>query len=186
METAASSSLKIALGLALALVQAACIKAPPIVVVDRATALEQQAGGSYAEVEKKLAHAGVAPRPAPFTPDQLEALGIKQAPLSNALELTDADRMDLLLQQHCIGEKRDGLLADTHGDCVGAADRAVSVALVDRVNHARVQLFAWMEKTKPEVPAAKLREGWRDAHAKGVVCGAWMQRDDDKWEAKKC
>jgi hypothetical protein len=178
--------LKIAAAIALVLAAAGCIKAPPIVVVDRATALEQQAGGSYEEIEKKLAQAAIAPRPAPFTPAELDALGIKQAALTDTLDVTDADRMDLLLQQHCIGEKRDGLLADTHDDCVGAADRATSIALVDRVNHARVQLFAWMEKTKPEVPAAKLRDAWREVHARGVVCGGWIQQADDKWGAKKC
>jgi Protein of unknown function (DUF1318) len=163
-----------------------CIKAPPIVVVDRATALEQQAAGSYEDVEKKLAHAAVAPRPVPFTPDQLEALGIKQAPLSDSLELTDADRIDLLLQQHCVGEKKDGLLADTHDDCVGAADHAQSVALLDRVNHARVQLFEWMQKEKPNAKPGELRDAWREAHEKGVVCGGWIQNDAGKWEAKKC
>ena len=163
-----------------------CIKTPPIIVVDLATALEQQAAGSYEDIEKKLAHAAVSPRPVPFTPDQLEALGIKQAPLSDSLELTDADRVDLLLQQHCVGEKKDGLLADTHDDCIGAADHAASVALVDRVNHARIQLFEWMQKEKPNEKAGALREAWREAHLKGVVCGAWLQNDAGKWEGKKC
>ncbi len=38
-----------------------CVKAPEIVVVDRATALEQQAAGSFADVEQDLAQRAVSP-----------------------------------------------------------------------------------------------------------------------------
>ncbi len=50
-------------------------------MVDRATALEQQAAGSFDELEQQLARAAIAPRPVPLTPEQLEALGIAPPPL---------------------------------------------------------------------------------------------------------
>jgi hypothetical protein len=164
----------------------ACFKAPAIVVVDRATALEQQAGGSFEEVEGELARHAVEPRPVPLTPDQLEALGLKPTAIVDRTDQTEADRVDLLLRQHCIGEGKDGLLADTHDDCIGASDRGDAIALIDRTNRARLQLFRWMHGARPGKSSEALRREWRDLHARGVVCRGWMQRDDGTWEAKKC
>jgi hypothetical protein len=170
----------------LALAPIGCIKPPEIVMVDRATALEQQAGGSFQEVEKKLVRSAVGPRPVPLTPRQLEALGIKPPPLVDTTEQTEADRVDALLRQRCVGEGRDGLLVDTYDACIGAADRVLSVELVDRTNRAREQLWRWMHAQRPEVPLEALRRTWRAEHARGVVCRGWIQRDDGGWEAKKC
>ena len=175
-----------ALLLAAALCAVGCIKPPEIVMVDRATALEQQAGGSFAELEKKLARAAVAPRPVPLTPDQLEAPGIAPAPPVDQTEMTDADRVDDMLGRHCIGEGRKGLLVDTSDVCHGAVDHDEVVKLVDRVNRARGQLWRWMHEQRPELSVEELRSRWRKAHATGVVCGGWMEGDDGKWEAKSC
>jgi hypothetical protein len=153
---------------------------------DRATALEQQAAGSFDELERKLDHAAVAPRPVPFTPDELEALGIKPLPLVDDTELTDADRLDALLRQHCIGEGRDGLLVDTHEACRERRDLTGSLELVDRVNRARVQLWRWMQQERGDSTPDSLRKTWRRVHARGVVCGGWIQRDDGGWEEKGC
>jgi hypothetical protein len=163
-----------------------CIKAPEIVVVDRATALELQAAGSYDELEKQLAERAVSPQPVPLTPNQLEALGIMPTPLVDHTDDTDADRVDALLRQHCIGEGKDGLLVDTYDECRGSTDRVAAVALVDRTNRARVQLWRWMHSKRPDMSMDDLRRAWHEAHALGVVCRAWIQRDDDQWEAKKC
>lgn len=163
-----------------------CIKAPEIVMVDRATALEQQAGGSFPEIEKKLARASISPRPVPLTPDQLESLGMTPAALSDEHEVTDADRVDDLLERHCIGETKDGLLADTGDACHGAVDHDEVTKLVDRVNRARAQLWRWMHEQKPDVAVEDLRKRWRATHAAGVACGAWMQNEDGKWEPKSC
>ncbi len=163
-----------------------CIKAPEIVMVDRATALEQQAGGSFPEIEKKLARASISPRPVSLTPDQLESLGMTQSALSDEHETTDADRVDDLLERHCIGETNDGLLADAADACHGAVDRDEVTKLIDRVNRARAQLWRWMHEQKPDVPVEDLRKRWHATHAAGVTCGAWMQKDDGKWEAKSC
>src|SRR5262245_61436539 len=103
---------------------AGCIKAPEIVLVDRATALEQQAAGSFHELEHQLARARNQPQPAPPTPEQLEELGNPPPNLTDKTDRTDADRVDELLKQRCIGEARDGLVADTPEACKGSADHA--------------------------------------------------------------
>ncbi len=171
---------------ALAVLAAGCVSAPQIVMSDRATALEQQAAGTFDELERKLDHAAVAPRPVPLTPDELEALGIKPLPLVDETELTDADRLDGLLRERCIGEGRDGLLVDTHEACRGRQDLTEALELVDRVNRARVQLWRWMQQERRDASADALRRTWRRAHARGVVCGGWIQRDDGGWEEKRC
>ena len=156
-----------------------CIHAPEIVLVDRATALEQQAAGSYADLERKLARASLAPRPEPLTPEQLETLGIAPPSLVNDTERTDADRVDALLTQHCLGESRDGTLAYTHSACKGAVDRTQALALVDRTNGARQQLWRWMKARRPELagqPLDEIRKAWHATHARGIVCGGWIQK----------
>ena len=126
-----------------------CIRAPEIVMVDRATALEQQAAGSFDDLDRSLTRSGIVPRPVPLTPAQLEALGIKPTALVDETDLTDADRIDALLRLHCVGEGRDGLLADTHGACRGFADRGTSVVLIERVNRARAQLSIVITASRP-------------------------------------
>jgi hypothetical protein len=179
-------TMKRALILASALVAVGCIKAPEIVMVDRATALEQQASGSYAELEKKLAQAAVTPRPVPLTPDQLAALGMAPAALADQTEMTDADRVDDMLERHCVGEGRNGLLVETSETCHGAVDRDELVKRVDRVNHARGQLWRWMHEQRPDVSLDELRNRWRKAHLGSVVCGGWIEGDDGTWGAKSC
>jgi len=163
-----------------------CVKAPEIVVVDRATALEQQAAGSFDTLERDLAGRAIAPEPVPLTPDQLEALGIKPTPIVDDTHDTEADHVDGLLQQHCIGEGNDGFLADTHDDCKGAADQAEAVKHINRTNRARVQLWRWMQAQRPDLTMDVVRQAWRESHVRGVVCDGWMQRADGQWEAKKC
>lgn len=175
-----------ALVLAGALAVAGCIKAPELVVVDRATALEHQASGSYAELEKKLARASVTPRPVPLTPAELESLGMSSGAMADQTETTDADRVDEMQRRHCVGEARDGLLVDTSDVCHGAVDRDEIVKLVDRVNHARGQLWRWMHDQRPELSLDELRARWRKAHVTSVVCGGWIQGDDGTWGAKSC
>jgi hypothetical protein len=170
-----------------ALALGGCIKAPEIVMVDRATALEQQAAGSFTELENKLARAAMAPKPAPLTPEQLEALGIPPPAIVDDTERTDADRVDALLTQHCVGEGRDGALVETHDACKGAADRTQAAALIERANGARQQLWRWMQtRTTPKAQLDDVRKAWHKTHARGVVCGGWLQRDDGGWEEKKC
>jgi hypothetical protein len=168
------------------LVPVGCFKAPEIVMVDRATALEQQAGGSFDELEQKLDRAGIEPRPVPFTPEQLEALGIHQAPLVDGAGLTDADRLDGLLAQHCVGEGKDGLIVETKDACKGGADPQEVETLLDRTNRARRQLWRWMHAQKPSVAEDELKRAWREAHVRNVVCGGWLEGADGKWQEKSC
>jgi hypothetical protein len=168
------------------LLLAGCFKAPEIVMVDRATALEQQAGGSFDELEQKLDRAGIEPRPVPFTPEQLEALGIHTTPLVDGTGLTDADRLDGLLVQHCVGEGKDGVLVNTKEACKGGADAQEIETLLDRANRARRLLWRWMHEQKPNVPEDELKRTWRDAHLRNVVCGGWLEGPDGKWQEKSC
>jgi hypothetical protein len=163
-----------------------CITAPEIVLFDRATALEHQAAGSFAELERKLVREGIAARPVPLTADDLQALGIQPPPLVDEIDLTEADRVDALVAQHCIGEARDGTLADTHDTCRVSADQVAARTLIDRVNRARQQLWHWMHARQPKSAPAELRRSWRQTHLLGVVCGGWVQKDDGSWEAKQC
>ncbi|HEX3772090.1 MAG TPA: DUF1318 domain-containing protein [Polyangiaceae bacterium] len=159
---------------------------PEFVIVDRATALEQQASGSFDDVEQRLDRAAVEPRPVPLTPAQLEALGIGSAPKADGAEVTDADRVDALLVQHCIGEGHEGLLVDTRDQCHGAADSEEVLRTVEAVNRARRQLWRWMHDQKTSASVDELRKAWREAHLRAAVCGAWVEGDDGKWQGKAC
>jgi hypothetical protein len=165
---------------------AACYKPPEIVMVDRATALEQQASGSFDDIEQKLDRAAIEPRPVPLTPEQLEALGVRPAPLVDESDLTDADRLDGLLAQHCAGEGKDGLIVDTRDACKGTADAEEVQTLLERVNRARRQLWRWMHEQRIDVSEAELQREWRENHVRNVVCGGWIEGSDGKWEGKSC
>jgi Protein of unknown function (DUF1318) len=165
---------------------AGCFKPPEIVMVDRATALEQQAAGSFEELEQHLDRSAIEPRPVPLTPEQLEALGVRPPPLVDESELTDADRVDGLLAQHCAGEGKDGLLVDTHDACRGAADPDEVHTLIERVNRARRQLWRWMHEQRADVGEDDLRRAWRENHLRNVVCGGWVEGTDGTWKGKSC
>lgn len=165
---------------------AACFKPPEIVMVDRATALEQQASGSFDDIERKLDRAAIEPRPVPLTPEQLDTLGVRPPPLVDESDLTDADRLDGLLAQHCLGEGKDGLVVDTREACKGAADAEQVQVLLERVNRARRQLWRWMHQQRLDVPEADLEREWRENHLRNVVCGGWIEGGDGKWQSKPC
>jgi hypothetical protein len=169
-----------------ALASPGCISAPEIVMVDRATALEEQAAGSFKDVEQRLARAAMNPTPVPLTPNQLEELGLQPAPLVENMGKTQADRIDELLRRHCVGEGRDGLLVDTRRRCQAGRLTADDVALVERVNRSRLQLWQWMRTVRPGVAEEQLRRSWQQVHAQGVVCGGWVEADDGTWGEKKC
>jgi hypothetical protein len=165
---------------------AGCVKAPEFVMVDRATALEQQAAGSFDELEQRLDRAAIEPRPVPLSPEQLEALGIRPPPLVDESDLTDADRLDGLLTQHCVGEAKDGLVADTRDACKGGVDAEQLQHLVERVNRARRQLWRWMHEERADVAETELRRAWREKHLRDVVCGGWIEGSDGQWHGKAC
>lgn len=170
---------------ALAPLSAGCFSSE-VNMSDQASALEQQASGSFDDLEKRLDRAAIEPRPVPLTPEQLAVLGASASPRADTTGLTEADRVDGLLVQHCVGEGADGLLADTHDECVGAADADAIAELVDRVNRSRKQLWKWMHERRADASVDDLRRGWREAHLRGVVCGGWIEGDDHKWQSKAC
>ncbi len=165
---------------------AGCFKPPEIVMVDRATALEQQAAGSFDDLEQKLDRFAIEPRPVPLTPEQLEALGVRPKGLVDESDLTDADRLDGFLAQHCVGEAKDGLVVDTRDACKGAADVEDVRTLLERVNRARRQLWRWMHEQRADVPEATLQGAWRENHLRNVVCGGWIEDSAGKWQGKTC
>jgi hypothetical protein len=167
------------------LVGAGCIKAPDIILVDHATALEQQAAGSYARLESQLATAGLAARPTPLSREQLDAAGIDHPPLVDDVEETEADRIDVLLKEKCLGEALDGTLVETADRC-GLPDQEGVPALVERANRNRVQLWQSLQALRPKASTAEVRRAWRQLHLQAVVCGGQVQRADGKWEPKAC
>ena len=51
----------------LALAASGCIKAPDVIIVDRQTALEQQANGRFPSLQEQLDQAAITAEPVPFT-----------------------------------------------------------------------------------------------------------------------
>jgi hypothetical protein len=178
--------MKRTLALSVLLASAGCFKPPPIVMVDRATALEQQAAGSFDDLERRLNRSSIEPHPVPLTPEQLATLGVRPAPPVEGADVTDADRTDGLLLQHCVGEGKDGLLVDTREACKGAADPDELETLIDRTNRARRQLWRWMHEQHPAKSVDEMQSGWHDAHLRGVICGGWIEVSDGKWQGKEC
>lgn len=170
----------------LALCATGCIKMAPIVVTDRVTALEEQAGGSFDELELRLTRAGISPRPLPLTPEQLTALGMDRPEKLRDPDLTPMDLLDRLLRQRCVGEGREGLLVETPQACRGAVDHDEVARAVERANRARAVLWDWLQKERPGATLEETRRAWTEAHRRSVVCDGWVQRPDGTWEARKC
>jgi hypothetical protein len=169
----------------------ACV-APNVVVVDQKTALEQQAAGGYPVLENDLEQAGMAPAPEPFAREEL-AKGRERSgsgPLGELAELyakseSDADAIDRLLLQHCIGEGTSGLLEPRPSECVGAADATEVARLVGRENLHRRQLWQLMaSERKADVDG--VQPVWRELHLEQVVCGGLVETAGGGWEPKSC
>lgn len=183
-----------------ALALAGCISAPAVVIVDRRTALEQQASGSFRGLEEELEQAGLAPRPAPLTPAQLGASGVRRGGLEadSDDESSDAVRSDALLIKRCLGEALDGTLVLTLDPCTGTLDVPSVDRLVERVNRNRRQLWRWLaaqtrgqgrDKGRDrgrETSDDEVRAAWRKVHLAGLVCGGAYQVTGGAWEIKKC
>jgi hypothetical protein len=167
-----------------ALLGAGCIRAPGIVVVDHATALERQAAGRFPDLERELALAGLAPRPSPLSRAELEARGGARATLDPD-EAGEAERVDALLTARCVGEARDGLLVATPDSCAVKELPRLS-RLLERANRDRQQLWLALAAARPQRSAAEIRQAWRAVHLRAVICGGQVQRDDGAWEVKRC
>ena len=167
-----------------------CIKAPEVVIVDRRTALEQQALGRHPKLEAELQQAGLSPRPAALTRRQLEKSGWRPQREHDAIAalqkdaVKDEERTDQLLVRKCIGEAATGLLQDTRGQCSGGVDASEVAHLVERVNRNRRQIWQYIAQTR-RVAVGKARQAWRTHHLIGLVCAAHVQNKTG-WNTKKC
>jgi len=171
-----------------AVLVAGCIRAPAVVIVDRKTAVEQQASGSFRGLEDELEQAGLAPRPVPLTAGQLGAAGVRR----EGLETDQGDdgnddlRADALLIKRCLGEALDGTLALTSASCTGTVDIPEVGRLIERVNRERRQLWRWLAGQTPGTTADEVRAAWRETHLVGLVCGGQVQVAGGGWEVKRC
>ena len=171
------------LALALLLLPA-CIKAPDIVVIDRATALEREAAGDYPRLQRELERAGTHPRPSALTREQLESIGMPR-PVLEEESGSDAERIDALLKDRCLGEALDGTLVETRESCAVKEVPHMN-ALVERANRDRLQIWEWLKAQRPQRTLEEVRRAWREVHLRGVVCGGQVQQGDGSWTAKKC
>ncbi len=174
----------------LALLLAGCVS-PNVVVVDQKTALEQQAAGDYPPLENELEQAGLAPSPEPFTREELAAGRARSGNgvLGELGELyaraeADADVIDRLLLQRCIGEAESGLLEPRPSDCVGAADATELARVVGRENLHRRQLWELLARERASSPE-RVRAVWRAQHLEQVQCGGLVEAAGG-WEPKPC
>jgi hypothetical protein len=166
----------------LAFVVGGCIKSPQLILVDRKTALEEQAAGSFRGLEDDLEQAGISPRPTPLTGSQA---GTQVATVEEEAA-SDEERLDALLVRSCVGEATDGTLAVTTVRCTGTVDVARVTAMVERANRNRWQVWRYLQGRRPKASLDEVRRAWQKVHAEGVVCGGQVQRADGGWEAKKC
>jgi len=175
--------------LLIAAVGAGCVSAPAVVIVDRKTALEQQASGSFRGVEEELEQAGLVPRPVPLTPGQLGQAGVRRDGLETTGEDSggsDALITDGLLIQRCAGESLDGTLALTIDSCTGTIDVPSVGRLIERVNRERRQLWRWLAGQSKGKTDDQVRTAWRETHLVGLVCGGQLQVAGGAWEIKRC
>ena len=168
-----------------------CIKAPAVVIVDRTTALEQQASGRFVALERELTQAGVSARPQPYTRQQLDAVGWTTPRERDAIArlaeaaLRDQERLDGLLLRRCIGEANTGDLIQTRKACQGAVDPTSVARLIVGANRDRRQLWLYLRQTTRRSDA-DVRKAWRAVHLIGIPCGAWVQDPAGAWSVKKC
>lgn len=174
----------------LLLLFAACVRAPDVVIVDRRTALEQQASGSFRGLEEELEQAGLLPRAVPLTAAQLAEAGVTRNTAGDEAEdvaaLPDSLRVDALLVSRCLGEAQDGTVVLTVATCTGAMDVPQTNRMIERVNRNRRQLWQWLSERGDGASAEQVQARWREVHVAGMVCGGQLQAADGSWEVKKC
>jgi hypothetical protein len=167
---------------------AACIHPPDLVIVDRKTALEQQAQGRFRHLEDELDRTALKPTPEPLTRGQIEAAvaaGEEQS-LGEAGRDLEPTQVDELLVRRCVGESLDGTLTETAATCVGTVDVAKVSRSIERTNRNRFQVWRYLNGRRPGTTLQQVRRAWRTEHLEGVVCGAQIQNADGTWSVKKC
>lgn len=173
-----------ATGLA-ALMLAACIKAPEVVIVDRRTALELQAGGRSVPLEEKLEQATIRPGATPFETRDV-GTAVSRSFDRDDEGATDADLTDSLLEKACVAEGFDGLMVETPATCNTTVDGTVVGALVQRTNRHRRQLWQLMVRKQPTLSEGEAARAWRTVHLRDLPCGARVERFPGQFDAKAC
>ena len=170
---------------------AACVN-PNVVVVDQKTALEQQAAGDYPELENQLEQAGMSAAPEPFAREELASSRERSGggALGELAEIyqssaSDADAIDRLLLQHCIGEALSGLLEPRPEECVGTADATEMARLIGRENLHRRQLWQLLA-SQQSVGIDNVSPTWRELHLAQVVCDGLVETSAGAWGPKSC
>jgi hypothetical protein len=169
--------------------QTACIKAPPIVVVDNRTALEAQAAGEYPELEFQSADATLRPGPTPVSGQEIAS----KAGLSAAgadLDLfdvsqSDAQLIDTMLVRGCLGEGKDGLLKYTPDHCDETVEVSELLRAASRNNLHRRQVWEYLAAKRTNRSTVEVRDAWRSVHLEQVRCGTWIE-EDGAWTQKTC
>ena len=179
------------LGLLVVAPLGACVT-PNVVVVDQKTALEEQAAGGYPPLENALQQAGMAAAPEPFAREELASGRERRGtgPLGELAELyaaseSDADSIDRLLLQRCIGEALSGLLEPRPSECVGSADASEMARLIGRENLHRRQLWQLMASER-NVNIERVQPLWRELHLEQVVCDGLIETSAGSWGPKPC
>ncbi|MBW2703308.1 MAG: DUF1318 domain-containing protein [Deltaproteobacteria bacterium] len=168
-----------------------CISAPQVVLLDHKTALEVQAAGEFYALEGELLQAGMQARAEDIPGSKLQDAGKKKGPLGQLAQLSssvvsDAVLVDELLRAHCIGEASDGLLVLRPDDCRMDVDASEQTRVLERQNLHRRQLWRSLGQLEPKAGQAEVKKAWRVRNLQRSVCGALVQQEDGKWEAKKC
>lgn len=175
----------------LALGAAACITVPDVIIADRATVLEQQAAGDFQPLARDLRRAAIIPGGEPFGPGDLPGGAARTGDLDELLRIdaappADAEQIDALLVERCIGESSEGLLVPTEATCQGEPDVEAAMRLLERANRDRRQLWAWIDQKRPASDVDAVRKQWRVFHLMTTPCGANLQVASGDWEAKRC
>jgi len=172
---------------------AACIKAPDVVMLDRQTALEQQAAGEFRALENDLMQAGIKPKAEDIARSQLEAEGtdVAESTLGEMVRIysavqTDTEWIDQMLVAGCIGEGLDGLLQPTPDHCRQEVETGAMARILGRSNLHRRQIWRMIQEAQSGASEESARKVWRDIHLQRVVCNGLIQRDQKTWEKKKC
>ncbi len=174
-----------------ALLGAGCVSTN-LVVVDKKTALEAEASGSYPKLQEELTQAALTPHGEVLSSGELRAAGKGSGEITESAirDLSRAGEVDELLVRACVGEGQEGLLVETADHCQGAFDELRLSRLVERENRNRVEVWHFLyeeaQNSHSTASALDVQHAWQKNHLLGVVCGAQVQAADGTWSSKKC
>jgi uncharacterized protein YdbL (DUF1318 family) len=170
-----------------------CITAPDIVVRDRATALEEQAGGRYRDLSQALRAKVLRPEPHPLTSEQIQAAspGDNNATFGEIVRWAEFGQdhhalIERWLMAGCVAEGADGLLRSTPGECTLAVDDAGLSQAVSEENRNRRQLWRALAAAQDGSSEDEVARQWRQKQVELAPCGAWVEVEQGKFEPKRC